>query len=68
MQVEVEFDHGGGNGWLYVGPEAVGHEIQVALAIIEEAGYEALDPLETGDDAEEDDQGRLMHPLVRKGG
>ncbi|MFY1620024.1 hypothetical protein [Micromonospora sp. WMMD736] len=66
--VSVDLDHEGGEGWMFVHPDASADEIRDALALVDEAGFEELDPDETGDEFGEDEQGRYMVPLARKGG
>lgn len=55
-----------GLGWMFIHPDATTPEIRAALALVDEAGYEELDCLETGDDLAVDEQGRSMVPLVQK--
>lgn len=53
-------------GWMFIHPDASTAEIRAALGLIDAAGYEELDSLETGDDPAVDEEGRTMVPLVKK--
>lgn len=64
--VVVDINEETGAGWMHVHDDATTKEIKAALALIDEAGYEELDYLETGDELLLDEQGRSMVPLVRK--
>ncbi|MFC3504437.1 hypothetical protein ACFOOK_26195 [Micromonospora krabiensis] len=67
-RVSVDLDHETGEGWLLIHPDADPSEIRAALDVVDRAGCEELDPLETGDEPQEDEHGRYMIPVVRKGG
>lgn len=64
--VAFTLDHEAGAGWLYVHPDADPSAILKALEALDLAGWEELDPMETGDEPECDEHGRQMILLVRQ--
>lgn len=66
-RVSVSFDHDAGEGWMCIHPDASTKEIRAGLNQVDEAGFEELDTMETGDPEQWDEHGRQMVPLVRKG-
>lgn len=63
--VSVKLDLKAGEGCMVISPDPDPANIRKALAFLDEQGWEELDPLETGDDPEEDNEGRTLVPLAK---